>query len=267
MKIGIVLSGGGIRGIAHLGVLKVLTEAGLRFEKISGTSAGSIVGALFAQGHDPYEILEVFLKIRLVKYLRPALGTSGLLTLENTRKLFLEYLPHNSFEKLNIPLVITATNFSVSKLTYFSQGELIPAILASSTIPGIFKPIHIDSHLYVDGGVMNNFPVEPLLNDCNFIIGSSCNKLRDINQVGGLKKYLSRAATISINADIEEKSKLCDVMIEPEGLGEITIFEISRAEEIYWRAYEATLKAIQTNEKLNTLIANFKMKNIINDKA
>ena len=256
MKIGIVLSGGGVRGIAHLGVLKALSKAGIIFHKIAGTSAGSIAGALFAQGHDPFQILEVFLKTRLIRYLRPALGTPGILSLENSRKLFLEYIPHNSFEKLNIPLIITATNFSIGKLQYFSKGELIPAILASSTIPGIFKPIDIGSHLYVDGGVMNNFPVEPLMEDCDFIIGSSCNHLPVIKRIGGMKSYLSRAATMSVNSDMEEKCKSCDVMIEPEGLGEITVFDVSRAEEIYWRAYEATLKKIKTDEKLNLLITN-----------
>jgi NTE family protein len=258
MKVGIVLSGGGIRGIAHLGVLKALSGAGMTFQKIAGTSAGSIVGALFAQGHDPHDVLEIFLKTRLIKYLRPSLGTPGLLTLESTKKLFLEYIPHNSFEKLKTPLIITATDFTVGRLEYFSKGELIPAILASSTIPGIFKPISINSHLYVDGGVMNNFPVEPLLDDCDFIIGSSCNHLRDIKQVGGMKSYISRAAIMSVNADMEEKCKLCDVVIEPEGLGEITVFEVNKAEEIYWRAYEAALKKIQSDEKLKGLIASLK---------
>lgn len=266
MKVGIVLSGGGIRGISHLGVLKALTEAGIIFHKISGTSAGSIAGALFAQGHDPYQVLELFLKTRLIKYLRPSLGTPGLLTLESTKKLFLEYLPHNSFEKLRIPLVITATDFSVGKLEYFSKGELIPAILASSTIPGIFKPVSINSHLYVDGGVMNNFPVEPLLDDCDFIIGSSCNHLQDIKKVGGMKSYISRAATMSVNADMEEKCKLCDVMIEPVGLGEITVFDTGRAEEIYWRAYESSLQKIKADEKLIKLIASIKQKQNVKNK-
>ncbi len=266
MKVGIVLSGGGVRGIGHLGVLKVLSDAGVKFHMISGTSAGSIVGALFSEGHDPFQILEVFLKTRLIKYFRPALGRSGLLSLEHTKKLFLEYLPHNSFEGLKIPLTITSTNFSTGKLEYFTKGELIPAILASSTIPGIFKPIKINSQLFVDGGVMNNFPVEPLLSDCDFVIGSSCNNLPVIKELVGIKAYLARAATMSINADIEEKCKLVDVMIEPEALGEITLFEVGRAEEIYWRAYEATLKKIKSDEKLIDLIKIMKAENQLSTK-
>ena len=90
MKTGIVLSGGGIRGIAHLGVLKALADAGLKIDRISGTSAGSIVGALFAEGHDAETILYAFLKTRLSKFIRPSPGSSGLLSLENTEKLLLE---------------------------------------------------------------------------------------------------------------------------------------------------------------------------------
>ena len=170
MKIGLVLSGGGIRGIAHLGVLQALSEAGIKFNKISGTSAGSIVGALFAQGIEPAEILKVFMQTRLYNYIRPAFNAKGLMSLDKIRTLLLEYIPHNSFEGLKTPLIITATNYNECKVRYFSSGELINPILASSAIPVFFKPIKIDGKIYIDGGILNNFPVEPLRLDCDFII-------------------------------------------------------------------------------------------------
>ncbi len=250
MKIGIVLSGGGVRGIAHLGVLKALSSAGITFSKISGASAGTIVGALFAQGVDPYEILQLFLKTRLLKYIRPSIGVSGLLSLKNTTPLFKEYLPHDSFSELKIPLVIAATNFSAGKLVYFSSGNLIEAIQASCAIPGVFKPIIINNDIYMDGGVLNNFPVEPLLNDCDLIIGSSCNYLPVVSKITNFRKMAERAAMISISADIDMKRKLCDVFIEPKGMGETSVFDIKKAEEIYWIAYEETLKQLKTDQKL-----------------
>lgn len=255
MKIGIVLSGGGIRGIAHLGVLQALkTTLGIKFCKITGTSAGSIIGALFAEGHNPHDILKVFLKIRLFKYLRPAFGVSGLLSMERVAGLLMEYIPHNSFEGLKIPLVITATNFSKGTLEYFSKGKLILPIKASSALPGIFAPVMIGTDMYVDGGVKNNFPVEPLLNDCDFIIGSSCNHLPAITHLNGIKHYMLRAATMIVESHIEAKSKLCDVVISPENIGEISVFDIGRAEEIYWIGYETTMQQIKTDEKLKMLI-------------
>lgn len=255
MKIGLVLSGGGIRGIAHLGVLQALTEAGIKFDRISGTSAGSIVGALFAHGIEPAEILKIFMKTHLYKYIRPAFRSKGLMSLDKIRPLLLEYIPHDSFEGLKIPMVITATNFNECKVAYFTSGELINPILASSSIPVFFKPIKIEGKIYIDGGILNNFPVEPLRSDCDFIIGSSCNHLPDTNKIESYFRLIERAIIMSINSDMEMKAKYCDVIIEPHGMGATSVFDVKKTEEIYWLAYEATLRKLQADIKLQSLIA------------
>ena len=254
MKTGLVLSGGGVRGITHLGVLQALTEAGVKFDRISGTSAGSIAGAFFAQGIEPYEILQIFLKTRFYRLLRPTFTTSGLLSMDHARSLFLEYLPHDSFSGLGIPLVVTATDFSVGKLVYFSSGKLIEAVMASSSMPGFFKPITIGGKMYVDGGVLNNFPIEPLLEDCDFIIGSSCNHLPEVTRIENFRMLVERAAIMSINKDVENKQHLCDVFIEPPGIGATGVFDIKKAEEIYWLSYDTTLRKLQSDAKLRQLL-------------
>jgi NTE family protein len=254
MKIGLVLSGGGIRGIAHLGVLQALSEAGIKFNRISGTSAGSIVGALFAQGIEPAEILKVFMKTHLYKYIRPAFRAKGLMSLDKIRTLLLEYIPHNSFEGLKIPMIITATNFNECKVKYFSSGELINPILASSAIPVFFKPIEIEGKIYIDGGILNNFPIEPLRSDCDFIIGSSCNHLADTDNIESYRSLIERSIIMSINSDMAVKSEYCDVIIEPHGMGATSVFDVSKTEEIYWLAYEAALRKLQTDQKLQKLI-------------
>lgn len=260
MKIGIVLSGGGIRGIAHLGVLKALKEKKIPIHQITGTSAGAIAGALFANGIDPYDALNIFKKTQLLRLFRLAIGRPALLKLESTFPLFLDYLPHNSFEKLKIPLTVTATNFNTGKLTYFSSGTLIDKVMASSCIPGIFNPIEIEGDFYVDGGVLNNFPLEPLQNNCDYIIGSSCNHLPVIEKLRSMKHVIERAATLSTNHDMEEKRKGVNVLIEPHGLGETGIFDISRAEEIFWIAHEEALKQIRESESLTQIILSLKKK-------
>lgn len=249
MKIGIVLSGGGIRGVSHLGILKALHEKGITISRISGTSAGAIVGALFANGIDPYQALTIFQETKLLKFIRPAFRKPALLNFENAETLFKSYIPHNSFEKLKIPLTITATDFMEGKLVYFKEGELIRKVLASSCIPGVFSPIEIEGKFYVDGGVLNNFPVEPLTANCDFIIGSSCNHLPVVKQFRNVKHVIERAAVLSINHDMEEKRKLIDVLIEPKGLGETSIFDVKKAEEIFWLAYEETLNQIPMIQK------------------
>lgn len=251
-KVGIVLSGGGIRGIAHLGVLKAFINAGITFSHITGTSAGSIVGAFYAAGIDPEETLNIFLKTKLLRFLRPTLGL-GLINFEHTADLLKSYLPFDNIEDLRIPLTIAATNFSEGKLVYFNKGPLIRAIQASSCIPGIFRPIIINDKMYVDGAVLNNFPIEPLLEDCDFIIGSSCNHLNPVDKITNLTALVTRAALMSINKDMEEKTSLCDILVEPKGMGSINIFDTAKAETIYWLAYEETLKTIKNNERLSEL--------------
>ena len=250
MKIGIVLSGGGIRGIAHLGVLKALKDKKIEVSQIAGTSAGAIVGALYANGIDPYDALQIFNKTKLLKYLRPAFKYTALINLESASALLKAYIPHDSFEHLKIPLTVTATDFNNSTLVYFSEGELIRKILASSCIPGIFNPIMIDGKLYIDGGVINNFPVEPLQGKVDFIIGSSCNHLPVINSVRNIKHALQRASLLSLNHTLAQKCDYIDVLIEPKGLGEISVFDMKKSEEIFWLAYDEALNQIPKIKEL-----------------
>ena len=100
-KVGIVLSGGGIRGIAHLGVLKALTNAGITFSHISGTSAGAIVGAFYAAGIDPEYALDIFMKTKLLRFVRPSLGALGLVSIEHTHN-YSDFFPDNKIENLKI---------------------------------------------------------------------------------------------------------------------------------------------------------------------
>jgi NTE family protein len=246
MKIGVVLSGGGIRGIAHFGVLKALKESHIEISMITGTSAGAIVGALYANGISPDEAFKIFQGTRFLSFLRPAFRGPALLNLETAIPLFKKYIPHDSFENLNIPLVVTATNFNKGELVYFDKGDLIRKVLASSCIPGVFSPIMIDGQFYVDGGVLNNFPVEPLLTQCDYVLGSSCNNLPQVDKFKNIKQVLERAAVLSINSDMKEKLKYVDFLIEPLGLGKTSIFEIKKAEEIFWLAYEETLNQISS---------------------
>ena len=195
------------------------------------------------------------MKTKLLRFIRPALGSLGLVNIENTAAILREHIPQNNIEDLNVPLTIAATNFSEGKLVYFKEGPLIRAVQASSCIPGVFKPIMIGQHMYVDGGILNNFPVEPLLEHCDFIIGSSCNHLKPVNNITKISSLVQRAGIMSINHDMERKAKFCNLMIEPKGMGEISTFDTKKAETIYWLAYEEALKTLQQNEGIKELLA------------
>lgn len=253
-KVGIVLSGGGIRGIAHLGVLKALINAGIKISHISGTSAGSIVGAFYASGIDPEQGLEIFMKTKLLRFIRPAVGSLGLVSIEHTSNLLKTFFPEDRIEDLKIPLTIAATNFTEGSLVYFNKGPLIRAIQASCCIPGIFRPIMIDGQMFVDGGILNNFPVEPLLNNCDFIIGSSCNHLKPVSSITNITSLMARAGLMTVNKDMEQKAAFCNILIEPKGMGEISTFDMKKAETIYWLAYEEALKTIKNNQQITDLL-------------
>lgn len=253
-KIGLVLSGGGVRGVAHLGVMQALTDYGIKFSHISGTSAGAIAAAFFAEGYTPKEILRIIKDNSLLKLLRPAFGSNGLISITHTRVLINKYIPHNSFQSLKTRVTIPAVDIGEAKLVYFTEGELDTAILASCCLPGIFRPIIINNHMFVDGGILNNFPVEPLVGNCDLIIGSCCNHLPVVSTIKSFVNLVDRAAMITINSGLSAHKMLCDIVIEPHGLGGYGIFDTDAAEEIYMIGYEEGLKTIRANEKLKAII-------------
>ncbi|POY35089.1 patatin [Solitalea longa] len=257
MKIGLVMSGGGIRGIAHLGVVKALYEEGITFSKISGTSAGAIVGAFLANGYQPDFILNTFKFTNLFKYIKPTIRGFGLLSLQNTNLLYQQFLP-KTFEELKTPLVVAATDIGNARVAYFSSGELIKPIQASSCIPAVFKPIEIDGKVYVDGGLLDNFPVEVIMDDCDFIIGSCCNHLDRIDSVSGIKTIIERSVVISLNARTDSKKPLCNVIIEPKGLGGTSLFHVKRTDEIFRMGYAAAKHELANNSDLKALLQNIK---------
>ena len=174
-RIGVVLSGGGARGFAHLGVMQALNDAGIFPDIISGTSAGALVGVLYADGYTPEEILQIMNSSSMLHYVRPTIPREGLLQISGIEGILKDYLKASRFEELAIPLYVTATDLNNGQATYFSKGELIKPVIASASIPVLFKPVIIDDIYYVDGGVMDNLPVSPIENKCSFIIGSSVN--------------------------------------------------------------------------------------------
>jgi NTE family protein len=263
-KIGLALSGGGVRGVSHLGVMQALIDHGIEFSHISGTSAGAIGAAFFAEGYKPREILQIIKDAKLLKMLRPAFGSSGLLSILNARALINKYIPHNSFEKLKIRVTISSVDLGEGRLVYFTEGELDVAILASCCLPGIFKPIIINDHMYVDGGILNNFPVEPLVGNCDLIIGSSCNHLPVVTEIKSFGNLVDRAAMIAINSSLNTHKILCDVVIEPHGLGGYGIFDTDAAEEIYMIGYEEGLRTIESNEKIREMLSVQHLKRVAN---
>ena len=247
MKTGLALSGGGIRGIAHLGVLKALEEKNIKVSIISGTSVGAMIGALYSHGYRPEFILEKIISTRFFKLLKPSWSLQGMLNMDKIGDLLAEFLPENNFSSLKIPLIIAATNLKKGVTEYFESGELITPILCSSCIPVVFNPVQFNGNLYIDGGVLNNLPVQPLTSRTDFIIGSHCNPIDDNYQRGGFKTLIERTMLMAINGNVIISKPLCNIIIEPPELKKFGGFELSKAEKIFTIGYKAGKKIIENN--------------------
>lgn len=257
MKLGIAFSGGGARGFAHLGIMQAFYEEGIKPHIISGTSAGSIAGSFLAAGYEPKEAMEIISGINFLKYFRPATSWRGLIKLERISGLLEEYFPENSFAALKTPLTVTATNFSKGQITYFSEGQLILPMLASASIPVIFDPVKIGDNAYVDGGILNNLPVEPLLGRCDFIIGINTNPVSYAAEVRGMKEMLERTMLMTINYNAHDRIKYCNIFYEPPALTAYKVFSVSKASEIFEKGYEFAKQKMENDPETKGFINHY----------
>ena len=237
-KIGLVLSGGGARGVAHLGVLKALVEQKVSIDYVSGCSAGSIAGVMFAAGYSPDHIFEIVVSTNTLKAFRPAFSRLGLLRMQKAEEIYLKYLPHNSFENLKIPLFVNATDITQGESVFYSSGELIKPVLASCSIPGLFEPVSFEGRVLVDGGVLNNMPIEPLQPLCDFIIGSHCNPFGKNPNLKSIPSVLQKSLYLAINNNSKPRLAQCNLLIEPPALVNFEPQDVRKAKEIFKVGYD-----------------------------
>jgi len=246
-NIGLVLSGGGARGFAHLGVIQALNDAGIFPDIISGTSAGALIGVLYADGRTPGEILHLMNTGSRLDFMRPALPREGLLQINGIMKILKTSLRSKTFEELKIPLYVSATDLNNGKAVYFSEGDLFEPVIASASVPVLFQPVKIKNISYVDGGVLDNLPIRPIENKCRFIIGSFVNPVGYIEKISGLINIAERTFMLSMTKEIVEKSKKFDLFIAPPELRNYKFLDPEKSSELFAIGYKST------NEKLKTI--------------
>lgn len=244
MKINLVLSGGGARGIAHLGVVKSILEHQIGIRAISGVSAGAIAGAFLAQGMTPDEILEVAIENSDFSIRRPPF-TLGFFSRSNMERVLEKYIPENSFSKLSIPLYVAATNINNACTEYFSSGELIKPLIASSALPVLFSAIEINGSQYLDGGLLNNLPVEPFLEDEGPLVGVHVNPVGKKERLTTTLRIIERSIELAIYKNIQVRKSRCKLFLEPEGLLPYSVYDFSNAKELFRIGYEYANEVIE----------------------
>lgn len=252
-SIGLVLSGGGSKGIAHAGAIKFLEEQNIRPTRIAGTSAGAIVGALYAWGKTPDEILDFFKSVYLFQWRHFTFKKAGLIDSESFKDYFHAIFKDASLSELTIPTQITATDMVRGRLKIFeSETKISDALLASSAFPGIISPFEINGDLYSDGGILNHFPTDILQGQCENIIGVYVSPIQKIEakDLNSIRAVTTRAFDIlSANSNMQ-KFNICEWVIEPKELSIYSTFEMNKAkmDAIFKIGYEAAKSSF---DKLN----------------
>jgi len=252
-KIGLCLSGGGARGAAHIGVLQALNENGIYPDAVSGASAGSIIGALYCYGYAPKEILEFSKEEEFRKIFRLTLLTTEWKRLGLLSKLLHQYMPEDNFENLKIPLSVCVSNLNLGAAQYINSGKMIDFIIASCAVPLIFKPVIIDNNTYVDGGLLNNLPIEPLQQEGMKIIGVSICPHQPLEHLEGYRHISERIFHLNVWNNVAHRLDKCDIALELEGAFNYGMFDVKQSEELYQIGYEATMAKMTDIEKMKSL--------------
>jgi NTE family protein len=251
-SLGLVLSGGGVRGMAHIGVIKAMEEFGLEAKIVAGSSVGALIGALYANGNSVLDMMRFFKETPLFKYNFFALAKPGLIDTERYVNIFKAYFPHDSFEGLQRELHVVATNLEQGEEEFITSGELIKPLLASAALPPVFSPVTYKGMLYADGGIMNNFPSEPLVKKVDYVIGSNVSivsklQKKDLNNSIQLTGRVTGLMVYAINRAKIEK---CDLVFEPQALEKIGILDRKGIEKAYAIGYETAVREFEKSRVL-----------------
>jgi len=283
-KIGLVLSGGGAKGFAHIGVLKVLEEAGIKIDYIGGTSMGSVIGGLYASGYNASQIDSIFKKTNFDELINDYIPRSSknfygkkndelyaiVLPFSNFRVGIPEALSKGmynynllssltrnvrhvrDFNKLPTPFLCIGTNIETGEEVLLNKGNLVQAMMASAAFPSLFTPVEIDGNLLVDGGVVNNYPIQEVRNlGADIIIGVDVqDDLMKRKNLKNATRILVQITNLQSIDKMKSKIKDTDVYIKPD-IRDYGVISFDKGEEIIRKGEEA---AFAVYEKIKTLV-------------
>ncbi|MBL7970078.1 MAG: patatin-like phospholipase family protein [Prolixibacteraceae bacterium] len=243
-KFGIALSGGGARGILHIGVLEALHKYGIRPEIISGTSAGALVGAFYAAGMEPLQILELIKSSKITQVIKWRVPSGGLIDLKKALFILEKNIGEDNFSALKKPFYCSVVNLNSGQSEIKSEGKLFQWVLASASIPVIFEPQIIDGVTYIDGGLLNNLPVDCIRDKCRILIGVHVNHNGPEKNITGMKAIAERTFRLAIGQNVSESLAKCDFVIDPPETRLYNTFDFKKADEIFKIGFDETEKRI-----------------------
>jgi NTE family protein len=248
-KIGVALSGGGARGFAHIGALKVLHEAGIPIDYLAGTSVGSVIGAAYASGITFEEMTEVCRTMRWRDIAKVALSKRGLASIARSQELLNRLIKVRTFEELRTRFYAVATDIRTGEMIVLSRGDLKRAVQASCAIPGLFVPVEVQGRWLVDGGVTADLPVIPLrqLGADKILAIDASSRANQRNAPENIYQILLQSMFIIGRAAGRVAREQAHLIVEPE-VGEFEWDGFEQCEEIVRsgeRAMRASLPFVQ----------------------
>ncbi len=247
-KIGLALGGGAVLGSVHIGVIKAIEELELDISAISGTSIGAIIGALYAFGKSADEIRDIALGIKWSNLSSITFSRMGVLTNDKIGKLITDNIGDVNFEDANIPFNVVATDISTGKRVVINKGSVKKAVMASSCIPGLFIPVEMDEQLLVDGGLVENVPLEAIKEfDVDYTIAIDLNARHAYKRPKGVVEILLNAFDIMVNKSTNMELEDKGVKIQPD-LFEFNIVNTSQIKDLIDVGYNAAKEDLK--EKL-----------------
>ncbi len=213
--IALALSGGGNRGAIHIGVLHAFDVNNIKIDAISGTSAGAIVGAMYCAGRSAIELKAILESQTIGKMLHFSLKKTSVANLKGLRKVLSSHISNNSYDSLIRKLYVCASNMDDAQFEIFSSGDLFTHVCASSCVPIIFEPVIINNQHYIDGGLFNNLPVDPLINNYHTVIGVHVNNYK-IKDSYTMKTIASHIFSTVIKENVKRNMPKCDFVINPK---------------------------------------------------
>lgn len=250
-SVGVAFSGGGARGFSHIGVIMAMERFGIRPQVISGVSAGSIAAVLYAAGLSPLDMRECFADSnKFADFREWTVPKDGIFKLTKFAKMLDSWLPVKNLEQLGIPTVICATNLDRGTQVGWGKGEIVPRVVASCSIPIVFRPVVINGDHYVDGGVLHNLPAWAIRDYCDVLYGSNCSPLnRDYRYKDSLLDIALRTYHLTTKSNLGPDIKLCDHVITPKEINNHRIFDLSTLDQAIKIGYEAACRLFERINK------------------
>lgn len=246
-KIGLVLGGGVARGIAHIGVLKVLDHYKIPIHSIVATSSGALVGAAYASGMEVRLIEEIALRISWGKILKITFFRPGFISGEAIEELIVKYVGEKNISELKIPFAAIATDLKTGEAVVIDEGKVAKAVAASAAFPGVFAPEEIKHHLAVEGGIANNLPVDVARKmGANYVVAVDVVPARPFHTLPkDAFQVFGRSLDLLLHKLSIEQRKKANLLIEPQMEEDIWHLDLNKAKRLIAAGEAAANRAVR----------------------